>query len=685
MTSFEPESTTEGFLSKPLITTTVTLRLTIMGCGKSSKLVTPVFVMPAEKKDPQATTETHGNAIPTPMPGPVAKPVAAVPAAQQPVAVRTAPKPVRNSDLGALYPPPTGKPHLRLEFVYGYRVGVSRNNVFYLSASDIVVYPCGSMAVLLSVSSNTQRFLGGGEVHSLRGHFGDVISVAVNREKDTIATSEQADLPTICIWKLPSIDPQVTIQLGEESKGIDMLAFSSDSKLLTAIDMSAEQTIRVFQIQGGTQIFATQGRPGKVRAVAWSLKANTFCTVGEGHVFFWTSAGSSFSKTKGELGQSSDVTMSTAKWTATGECVMGGSDGKIYVWSEGRLTNNFQILPFHSAITALCIADESVIVGGKDGKIHVLDPKYAEQRLIDTPGAPTSLDMSANGIICGTEEGILLEFGKNGRVILMDVHSGGELSAVAVDPKMSTRFVSIGADNKIKSWDLGLRKCIVSGLLEVTPTPVPAKALSISSTGHVAVGHSDGHFTIRTSPHQLNNIRQLKRDPKGPITVMKFSPAGNLLAVGTESGLVQVFNGKANYSLLQEMRSHKADVVAVDWNAAGTLVRSQDKSMTTIWWRAETGEKVPDPRDEKWASDSLFHQSPSGFPPSASSKAHKTDASAQGTIYGVVELATPALSGQLSGFKAHSGAIRSLLWSQEDDSIYSVGATDMCIMQWKFA
>lgn len=640
-----------------------------MGCGKSTEQVTPAFVVAntGDKKVaavPEATHQHRGSL------------------AEGITRQKTVQRPVRNSDLAALYPTLNRKALLRLEYVYGYQSRQAHNNLFYLHSSDIVVYPSASLIVLLSISSNTQRFLGGGEVHSHTGHFGRVVAIALNKEKDLLASGEVADLPVICVWKMPGSEPFLRVQLGAETHGVDILAFSSDSKLLAAVDMSAEQTLRLFELQTGNQVFAASSKPGQLHSLAWSpTVAGCFCTGGDSHAVFWTgSAQAGFTREKAD--RSNDVGINAVRWFTNGDCLMGAQDGMVYKWTDKRMVDNRQVLSANMPIYSLLINEDTILVGSKDWKIHVLDHQFQSIRVIDTPGAPISLDMSPSGIVCGTEEGILLEFGKNGRVVLMDVHSG---SGQHVNAENTRRLLSVCSDNKIKAWDLGLRKCVASGLLEITPTPSQPTALAVSPKGQVAVGHKDGHFTIRGNSYQLNNILLAKRENRSGVTVLKYAPDGTTLAMGTEAGTVLLYNCGSRYAQRRELKGQKGAVVGVDWSESGGVVRVQDETMALYHWKAESGERVADVSHEKWASDSVLRPSTSSFPPLASAKARKSSTFAQGTEYGVIELIVPDTDPQAMAFKAHAGPVNCLLWSEEEDALFSVGGEDCCIMQWKFA
>jgi WD40 repeat protein len=445
------------------------------------------------------------------------------------------------------------------------------------------------------------------------------------------------------------------------------MEFSCDAAQLAVIDQVGN--IAVFEVQSGNLVFSTSGKSGRSLSLSWSPNAPCFCTVGSSQFSFWTAAGSSF--TRSEVGGCTALLV--VQWTAIG-CLAGGQEGKIYVCKEGILNQSHQVLEAGCSVQALGFYEDTVLVGGADKCIHVLSAAFKELRLIETPGVPLSLDMCSSGILCGTDEGILLEFGRNGRVVIMDAHVAGVRVAATRVGKRT--LVSVGSDNKVKNWDLTQRKCVASGLIEVGIKPgTEATSISFSSQGHVAVGHLDGHFTVRSSATQLNGILRVKKECSEALIMLKYSPTGHYLAAVSADGVIYLHSTKTPYyALVRTVQTQSKNIVAVDWNDSGTVLRTQAKAGTIKCWKTDSGEECPANHPDVWSTDTC--RNPSQVYPCATSRAGKL--LAQGTEAGVLELSIS--DSAISAYRAHAGAIRELHW--EGNRLVTVGE-DGCFVEWQ--
>ena len=570
--------------------------------------------------------------------------------------------PTYTSSVHSLYSAPAGPVAAKLDYIYG--CNTARNSLHYMGNVDLVVYPSASLGVLMTLSSNTQRYLGGGEVHVASGHLGKITALTIDRERSIIATGDIGSQPTICIWKF--LEVALTIHLATDSIGVDQMEFSCNAVQLAVIDQVG--SIAVFEVLSGTLVFSTPGKSGRPLSLSWSLNASSFCTVGNSHFSFWTAAGSSFA--------CSEVAGCTAllvvQWTAIG-CLAGGQEGKIYVCKEGILNQSHQVLKAGCSVQALVFHEDTLLVGGADKCIHVLSAAFQELRLIETPGVPLSLDMSSSGILCGTDEGILLEFGRNGRVVIMDGHVAGVRVAAARVGKRT--LVSVGSDNKVKNWDLTQRKCVASGLIEVGIKPgTEAISVSHSPQGHVAVGHFDGHFTVRSSANQLNGVLRVKKECSEALTILRYSPTGHYLAAISADGVIYLHSTKTpSYALTRTVQTNSKEIMAVDWNESGTILRAQAKAGTIKYWQVDTGVECPADHPDVWSTETC-RQISQVYPCAASREGKLL---AQGTETGVLEISIS--DSAISAYRAHAGAIRELHW--EGNRLVTVGG-DGCIVEW---
>ena len=553
----------------------------------------------------------------------------------------------------------------KVDYIYG--CSAIAKSLFYLVNADFVVYPCATVAVILTISSNMQRYLGGGEVHQGLGHHGKISALTVNRDRNRIATSDSGSSPTIHLWKPPETS-LLTIALPSDVTTIEKLGFSSDSSLLASIDQLGD--IRVFELQEGKVAFYAPGRPGRPVTLSWSPTNLSFCTAGKSHFAFWTATGTSYSRSQ----VTGSAELSVVFWSAIG-CLGGGKDGKIYLWNDGVLTNSLKVLPAGCGVQSLISHEDSILVGGDDRCIHVLDSSLTEIKVIETPGIPLSLDMCPKGILCGTDEGVFMEIGRSGRVILMDAHM--ENRQIAISRAGSGLLVSVSGDNKVKSWHLNHRHCLVSGVIEVGLKPgAEAVSLSIGPQGHVAIGHFDGHFTVRQSANQLNSIIACKKDGSEPLTLLKYAPSGAYLVAMSTAGTLFFHNTKTGYALVRTVKTNSSEIVAADWDSSGVALRTQDKAGKIKYWEADTGEEQSEIVPQKWASDT-FHRLSVTSPCAA---ARFEEVLAQGTTAGVLELSVP--NKPLSAYRVHAGGVKEVVW-EDAQTVLTVGEKDGCIVQWK--
>lgn len=643
-----------------------------MGCGKSTGKVTQAVIHPKTKQH-QSPVTTITNAAHREDPG-TAK-------GETSAGSRLTFHPTRLSDLANMYRSPGLEPTLRLEYVYGYGTRGAGNNLFYLSSSDLIVYPAASVCVLHSASSNTQRFLGCGEVHKAKGHLGELAAVTVSPARDLIATGEAGELPLICLWELPGISPLLSIEVNGDSKGTKLLAFSQDAKLLASIDLNTSQTLRIHEVKSGLELLNVTGTPGKINALAWNKSSEELWTAGEANFAIWKRGNEGEYVRKDKSGMD---TVTVMRFRQDGTAVIGGKTGKIsHISASADQIASYDLFPTSVSITALYLSPEEAIVGSSDSKVLVLDSSFQQLRLIETPGVPFSLDQSGSGILCGTREGAIVEFGRNGRVVLMDVHANGEVAALAFDKGQKEWVLSTGGDNKLKCWDINQKRCLVTGLMEMGQSTIHTKGLDISPKGHVAIGYNDGHFTVRMNSFQLNNIVAVGRGNTSPIALLKYSPNGAILALGTEAGTIILHSAKGNYPQIRELKGHQGRITALDWSKDGTLLRSQDLFLAEKRWKVESGEVVQAEKEQEWASDSRLLVAANETGPSAGAKSPTADLTVQGSPSGLLEL--HSLSSKISplAFKGHSYLIRSLAWSADGQTLMTAGGEDLSILQWK--
>lgn len=126
---------------------------------------------------------------------------------------------------------------LSMSYIHGYRCHDTRNNIFF-NPEGLLVYHTALVGIQLDTKANSQKFV--------TDNIDDIMSMACF--ENLCATGDIGPKPALVIWDNVKM---ATLQVysGDLQKGIAMLAFSWDGKLLAASCMDSDNTIAVFDVQ----------------------------------------------------------------------------------------------------------------------------------------------------------------------------------------------------------------------------------------------------------------------------------------------------------------------------------------------------------------------------------------------------------------------------------------------------
>jgi len=82
-----------------------------------------------------------------------------------------------------------------------------------------------------------------------------------------------------------------------------------------------------------------------------------------------------------------------------------------------------------------------------------------------------------------------------------------------------------------------------------------------------------GKISIREKADLNKKIKTLK-EPDEWCEVIKYSPCGTYLAVGSHDNNIYVYNVKNNYSLYTKLNKHNSFVTSIDWSLDSSYIRS---------------------------------------------------------------------------------------------------------------
>lgn len=286
----------------------------------------------------------------------------------------------------------------------------------------------------------------------------------------------------------------------------------------------------------------------------------------------------------------------------------------------------------------------------------------------------------------------------------MESHSDGEVWGLSIsDPYIFTT----GDDNKIKVWNTNSRTCIANGTvckearkvkrggastLSTLPDSQCSRAIDYNYRNkHVAVGHNDGTLTIRASIQKLDDVLYTFNHSKEWIEVIKYSPDGNKLAVGSHDNNIYIYDTTNNYKLLGKCAKHNSFIVSVDWSSDGQYIRSVCGAHELLFFNAndctQDTNGASNLKDTNWATNSAkFGWLVEGVFPSGTDGTHinHVDFSkdqnliAAGDDYGLVNIfRNPARPGHKPiSLRGHSEHVVRVGFDESDSHLYSVGGYD---------
>lgn len=274
-------------------------------------------------------------------------------------------------------------------------------------------------------------------------------------------------------------------------------------------------------------------------------------------------------------------------------------------------------------------------------------------------------------------------------------------------------FATSGDDGTLRIWSIEKKTCtqivnlnidqngMVLSLDPITKelrSSAKLKSVDVNHTVQVAaVGCRDGTLRIITLSgwNQINFIKHRK----SKLTVVKFSPDGNWLAVGSFEGGLDIYS-VPEFKLVSKIKKNSEEIAHIDWSTDSLYLQFFNKSDEIAYVDVKKGQLVPQGalrfRDEPWAEWTL----PIGWPVlgvyangsdyGSVSCAHRsfddpTLLAVGNDRNGVKLLRYPCVNTLAKAFdlKGHSSKISSVRFDSKSKYLITVGSDDMTILQWK--
>ncbi|CAL4071755.1 unnamed protein product [Meganyctiphanes norvegica] len=590
---------------------------------------------------------------------------------------------------------------LTLEWVYGYRGRDCRNNVVELPTGEIL-YFIAAVGVLYHVEEKTQR-------HYL-GHTDDIRCMAVHPNKETIATGQvpghgREAKPHIRVWSSSSLDTLHVLGFGEFDRPLVGLAFSQADGGSTLAAVEDDPSAKILSVwdwakgENGSKITHAKAGSDDIVGICFSNnEAGSLVTCGKSHVNFWTLEEGDLKKRTGIFGnREKPKYISSIVYTSSGEVVSGDTSGNIILWEKGENTISRVVKAAHqgAVLCMLPLEDGGFLSGGKDCQIVQWDASLEftgdKYEVPNEYGSPRVIAGTTSQLKIGTTKNCIL-LGAFGETLspIVQGHTS-ELWALAIHPS-SQQFVT--ADQKIYLHCADSHEVLWTHDLE---EKAQSATFAIDASVLI-VGCVNGKWLIINL--ETKEIISEHQDGDEPIQVLKFSPNGEYLAVGSRDNFIYVYKYDAEtkeISKVGKCQGHSSFITHLDWSRDSELIQSNSGDYELLYWNANDCSQITSPSDTcdvAWATQSctlsfatlgIWQDGGDGTDINACNRSHDARVLATADDFGKVKLfAYPACQSK-SKFKeygGHSSHVTDVQFSHDNSKLLSTGGLDTAVLQW---
>uniref|UniRef100_A0A8C5H326 HELP domain-containing protein n=1 Tax=Gouania willdenowi TaxID=441366 RepID=A0A8C5H326_GOUWI len=612
---------------------------------------------------------------------------------------------------------------LELDWVYGYRGRDCRANLYFLPSGE-AVYFIACVVVLYHINNRTQRHY--------RKHTDCVRCLTLHPDKVRVASGQTAGVDKdgkalqacVHIWDSTTLVTLQQIGLGTFQRGVGSVAFScADSgTFLCVIDDSNEHMLSVWDCNKGTKHAEVKSTNEAVFAVEFNPSDSTnIITCGRSHVYFWTLS-VRLSRMDGWM----DGWMDKYKkpkfiqcfvFSLTGDVLTGDSEGNILTWgksaadvktlgkgAKGNL-KTLQIMrqtkAHEGSVFTLCTLQGSALLsgGGKDRKIIRWSADLAPERECEIPekfgAVRTIADVDDEELLVGTTRNAILRGTfSDGFVAIVQGHVD-EMWGLATHPSQNI-FLTCGHDRQVCLWNTEEHQ--LDWCINLEEYGLCADFCPNGSV--VSVGLSTGRWMVLDLLTQ--DVISDSTDGNEQLSVIRYSPDGSFLAVGSHDNFIYIYNVTENgrrYSRFGKCNGHSSFITHLDWSTDGKHIMSNSGDYEILYWDIAAGCKLLrnrfESKDREWASYTCvlgFHvmgvwlEGSDGTDINALCRSHSERIVAVADDFCKVHLfqyPCPKPKAPSHRYEGHGSHVTNVCFTHCDSHLLSMGGKDMCILQWR--
>ncbi|XP_072231899.1 echinoderm microtubule-associated protein-like 3 isoform X1 [Leuresthes tenuis] len=606
---------------------------------------------------------------------------------------------------------------LELDWVYGYRGRDCRANLYFLPTGE-AVYFIACVIVLYHINNRTQRHY--------RKHTDCVRCLTLHPDKVRVASGQTAGVdkdgkplqPCVHIWDSSTLVTLQQIGLGTFQRGVGSVAFSfADSGLfLCVIDDSNEHMLSVWDCTKEIKHAEVKSTNEAVLAVEFNPNDSTnIITCGKSHVYFWTLSAGQFTKKQGIFGKyKKPKFIQCFVFSLTGDVLTGDSEGNILTWGKSAADvktlgkgakETFQIMQLTKAhegsVFTLCTLQGGALLsgGGKDRKIIRWSADLAPERECEIPekfgAVRTIANVDEEELLVGTTRNAILRGTfSDGFVAIVQGHVD-EMWGLATHPAQNI-FLSCGHDRQVCLWNTEEHKldwCIILEEYGLCADFCPNGSV-------VSVGLSTGRWVVLDL--LTSEVISESTDGNEQLSVMRYSPDGSFLAVGSHDNFIYIYNVTENgrrYTRFGRCNGHSSFITHLDWSKDGKYIMSNSGDYEILYWDIAAGCKLLrnrfESKDREWASYTCvlgFHvmgvwlEGSDGTDINALCRSHSERVVAVADDFCKVHLfqyPCPKPKAPSHKYEGHGSHVTNVCFTHSDSHLLSMGGKDTCILQWR--
>uniref|UniRef100_A0A8C2HDI1 EMAP like 3 n=1 Tax=Cyprinus carpio TaxID=7962 RepID=A0A8C2HDI1_CYPCA len=594
-----------------------------------------------------------------------------------------------------------------IKHCYGYRGRDCRANLYLLPSGE-AVYFIACVVVLYHIRNQTQRHY---QKHT------DCVRVASGQTAGVDKDGKPLQ-PFVHIWDSKTLVTLQQIGLGTFERGVGALAFSSSDNgtFLCVIDDSNEHMISVWDWNKNIKHTEVKSTNEAVLGVDFSpTDTNNIISCGKSHVYFWTLSAGTLTKKQGIFGKYKKPKFVLCfVFSLTGDVLTGDSEGNILTWGKSAADTKtlgkgaketFQIMKqtraHEGSVFTMCILQGGAILsgGGKDRKIIRWSADLAPERECEIPekfgAVRTIADVDGEELLVGTTRNAILRGTfSDGFVAIVQGHVD-EMWGLATHPTQNI-FITCGNDRQVCVWNAGDHKLDWCATLEES-----GLCADFSPNGAVvSVGLSTGRWVVLDL--QTKEVVSDLTDGNEQLSVMRYSPDGSFLAVGSHDNFIYIYNvteGGRRYTRFGKCTGHSSFITHLDWSKDGKYIMSNSGDYEILYWDVASGCKLLrnrfESKDREWASYTCvlgFHvmgvwlEGSDGTDINALCRSHSERMVAVADDFCKVHLfqyPCPKPKAPSYKYEGHGSHVTNVRFTHNDSHLLSMGGKDTCILQWR--